>query len=211
MLAHQQIWSAIDKLAEHHNLSPSGLARRAGLDPTIFNKSKRFAKDGRARWPSTESIAKILNVTGADFGTFHGFVRGEPSQAEDLIDGQIIKANATRLDGSLSNNGQRFDQYCEQVDIPVIINPGDFALRILGGALLPIYRHGDIVIVSGSQSAKLGERIVVKTNEEQLIAGLLLAQDGQFMTLMPFNPEHQMQKFLVKNLEWVRPITWVSQ
>ena len=53
MLSHDKIWAAIDRLAERHQLTPSGLARRAGLDPTSFNKSKRIASDGRMRWPST--------------------------------------------------------------------------------------------------------------------------------------------------------------
>ena len=58
MLTHAQIWSAIDGLAKRSGLSPSGLAKRAGLDPTTFNKSKRITPDGRARWPSTESVGR---------------------------------------------------------------------------------------------------------------------------------------------------------
>lgn len=63
MLSHDAIWQAIDRLAKKHNLSPSGLARMAGLDATVFNPSKRIKSDGRPRWPSTESISKILQVT----------------------------------------------------------------------------------------------------------------------------------------------------
>jgi phage repressor protein C with HTH and peptisase S24 domain len=51
MLTHAQIWSAIDRLAVRAGLSASGLARRAGLDPTTFNKSKRMTAEGRARGP----------------------------------------------------------------------------------------------------------------------------------------------------------------
>jgi hypothetical protein len=54
MLTHGQVWAALDRLAERAGLSPSGLARRPGLDPTTFNKSKRITPDGRERWPSTE-------------------------------------------------------------------------------------------------------------------------------------------------------------
>ena len=62
-LTHSQIWTALDRLAARAKLSPSGLAKRSGLDPTTFNKSKRITPDGRARWPSTESIAKALAAT----------------------------------------------------------------------------------------------------------------------------------------------------
>ncbi|WP_337232551.1 hypothetical protein, partial [Vibrio cholerae] len=74
---HESVWAAIDALAERHSLSASGLARRAGLDPTTFNKSKRYASDGRARWPSTESLAKVMEATGSTFDEFTRLIRGE--------------------------------------------------------------------------------------------------------------------------------------
>src|SRR6202035_3145910 len=70
MLTHSQIWTGIDRLAARAGLSPSGLAKRAGLDPTTFNKSKRITPDGRARWPSTESIAKALSASIVSFWSF---------------------------------------------------------------------------------------------------------------------------------------------
>lgn len=70
MLTHGQVWRAIDQLAEQHGLSTSGLARRSGLDPTTFNRSKRITTDGRLRWPSTESIAKALSATGTSAELF---------------------------------------------------------------------------------------------------------------------------------------------
>src|SRR5215471_8455061 len=70
LLTHEQIWTALDRLAARASLSPSGLAKRAGLDPTTFNKSKRVTSDGRARWPSTESIAKALTAAGSSIETF---------------------------------------------------------------------------------------------------------------------------------------------
>ena len=63
ILTHGQVWTALDRLAERAGLSPSGLAKRSGLDPTTFNKSKRVTGDGRERWPSTESVSKALAAT----------------------------------------------------------------------------------------------------------------------------------------------------
>src|ERR1700752_4573722 len=70
MLTHAQIWTALDRLAAQSQLSPSGLAKRSGLDPTTFKKSKRITPDGRARWPSTESIAKALAAAGGSVESF---------------------------------------------------------------------------------------------------------------------------------------------
>src|SRR5580693_6012784 len=69
-LTHGQVWAALDRLAERAGMSPSGLARRAGLDPTTFNKSKRITADGRERWPSTESVAKALAATNSSIDSF---------------------------------------------------------------------------------------------------------------------------------------------
>ena len=38
MQSHGDVWRAIDRLAHEYDLSASGLARNAGLDPTTFNK-----------------------------------------------------------------------------------------------------------------------------------------------------------------------------
>jgi phage repressor protein C with HTH and peptisase S24 domain len=69
-LTHQQLWDALDRLAKRAGLSPSGLAKKAGLDATAFNRSKRVAANGRPRWPSMESIAKALAATGVSFKEF---------------------------------------------------------------------------------------------------------------------------------------------
>ena len=70
MLSHARVWAAIDKLAARYGLSASGLARKAGLDATSFNRSKRVSPEGRERWPSTESVSKILAATGASLEEF---------------------------------------------------------------------------------------------------------------------------------------------
>src|SRR3954462_2377648 len=75
-MKHEDVWRAIDTLAAENGLSASGLAKRSGLDATTFNPSKRRMPDGRARWPSTESIAKVLGATGASLEGFTSLVSG---------------------------------------------------------------------------------------------------------------------------------------
>lgn len=69
-MEHDDIWRAIDKVAKDNGLSVSALARKAGLNSTTFNKSKRFSKDGKKRWPTMESIAKVLNNTNYPLKSF---------------------------------------------------------------------------------------------------------------------------------------------
>lgn len=70
MLNHKTVWAALDQLAKDAGYSSSGLAKKAGLDPTAFNKSKRFGTDDRPRWPSIESLSKALDATGKSLADF---------------------------------------------------------------------------------------------------------------------------------------------
>lgn len=101
MWTHKQIWRGIDRLAASNGYSPSGLAKRAGLDPTSFNKSKRISPDGKPRWPSTESIAKILNVTGATMSDFLSLIEHEDTLTQGTLKGlskkEIAQATAEIL------------------------------------------------------------------------------------------------------------------
>ena len=73
MITHKDTWNAIERLATDYELSCSGLARKGGLNPTTFNKSKRIFSTGQERWPSLYSISKILNalnLTMQDFSKY---------------------------------------------------------------------------------------------------------------------------------------------
>lgn len=100
MLTHEKIWLAIDRLANAFGYSPSGLARQAGLDPTSFNKSKRHSPDGKPRWPSTESISKILAVTGATMSEFIALINDDDEHQRKAIltmDKATIAANTAQI------------------------------------------------------------------------------------------------------------------
>src|SRR6266568_4030734 len=92
-MRHEDIWRALDTLAAEYGLSASGLARRAGLDATTFNPSKRRMPDGRPRWPSTESLAKVLDATGASLESFTALVSG----ARALVSGAALRSVARRV------------------------------------------------------------------------------------------------------------------
>ena len=85
MLSHDRVWAAIDALAARHGMTASGLARKAGLDATSFNNSKRTSPEGRDRWPSTESIAKILRATGATLEDFLRLVEPAGSLRRSMV------------------------------------------------------------------------------------------------------------------------------
>ncbi|MCL1902513.1 MAG: hypothetical protein FWG18_02690 [Alphaproteobacteria bacterium] len=73
-MTHKEIWEAIESFAAERKMTCSGLARASHLDPTTFNRSKRWSKYGQPRWPSTCSISKILIATESRFEDFAKFL-----------------------------------------------------------------------------------------------------------------------------------------
>lgn len=82
-MTHDDIWKAIECFATEHKMSCSRLAKNSGLDPTTFNKSKRWSKEGQPRWPSTNSISKILSSTGTRIDDFTKFIPMPDLKAHD--------------------------------------------------------------------------------------------------------------------------------
>ncbi|MCA1403925.1 helix-turn-helix transcriptional regulator [Ensifer sp. IC3342] len=219
MLSHDSIWRAIDALAERHRLSPSGLARRAGLDPTSFNKSKRQSADGRDRWPSTESISKILEATGSSLDQFMALMRpaaqmsvpaDERQQSADI---PLIGFAQAGAGGFFDDGGFPAGQGWDVVDFPATLErrSGIYALEIQGDSMLPLYRDGDVLIVDPTAQVRRGDRVVVKTREGEVMAKVLSRQTPRGIELLSLNPDHPNRNFEMSDVEWIARIIWASQ
>jgi phage repressor protein C with HTH and peptisase S24 domain len=209
MLTHAQIWSAIDGLAKRSGLSPSGLAKRAGLDPTTFNKSKRITADGRARWPSTESVAKSLAATGASIDQFVALITeaGQPiAEAVPLIG--FAEAGAG---GYFDDGGYPAGKGWDEIPFPAVDDEHVYALKISGDSMHPAYRDGTVIIVSPSATIHRGDRVVVKTREGEVMAKELKRKTAKALELKSLNPEHPDRTLATEDVMWVARIVWASQ
>ncbi len=79
-MTHDDIWAAIDNLAKKLGKSCSGLAKNCGLDSTTFNPSKRHDKYGKPRWPSSQTLSKVLHTTGISEAEFFSLGHTEPEK-----------------------------------------------------------------------------------------------------------------------------------
>src|SRR5271169_1446829 len=144
MLTHAQVWSAIDRLAARAGLSASGLARRAGLDPTTFNKSKRITPQGRARWPSTESIAKALAATGTPFDAFVTLI--EPASSSATVKPVPLLGFAEAGNGGyFDDGGLPSGAGWDEIAFPAVNDAHAYALEISGPSMEPAYRDGNVM------------------------------------------------------------------
>ena len=160
ILTHGQVWTALDRLAERAGLSASGLAKRSGLDPTTFNKSKRITGDGRERWPSTESVSKALAATNSSIETFVQLI-GDGARGTQSV--PLLGLAQAGSGGHFDDSGFPAGKGWDEVALPSSGDEHAYALEISGDSMKPAYRDGDIIIVSPGTAIRRGDRVVVKT------------------------------------------------
>jgi len=209
MLTHGQVWTAIDRLADRYGLSASGLARKAGLDATSFNRSKRVSPDGRQRWPSTESIAKVLAATGASLHEFMAFAETSDGSLRGTI--PLIgwaQAGAGKLfapDGMPSGTGW------EEIEFPDFAADKAFAIEVSGESMQPLYRDGDVLIVSPTATLRKGDRVVVRLTNGEVMAKELKRRTARNVELSSLNKDHEDRVVPVADIVWMARVLWARQ
>ncbi len=211
MLTHRKIWAAIDRLADRRGMTPSGLAKSAGLDPTTFNRSKREGSNGKLRWPSTESISKILEATGITMDVFVGLMDQSGNRRYSTRYVPLIGFAQAGDRGFFDDGGFPAGAGWDEVAFPEIGDENAYALEISGDSMLPVYRDGDIVVVAPNASVRRGDRVVVKTTDGEVMAKVLARQSARRIELQSLNPEYDNRTFELGQVAWIARILWASQ
>lgn len=216
MLSHERVWAAIDALAARYSLSASGLAKRAGLDSTAFNKSKRQSADGRPRWPSTESLSKIIEATESSLDEFFALVEGKVPATPRALPVQtptvpLIGFAQAGAGGFFDDAGFPAGQGWDLIEVPSTAEEGSYALQVQGDSMLPLYRHGDVLVVRPDAAVRKGDRVVVKTTAGEVMAKVLEKRTTTSVELVSLNPAHPLRKLATGEVEWLARIVWASQ
>jgi phage repressor protein C with HTH and peptisase S24 domain len=210
MLTHTQIWTALDRLAAGAGLSPSGLARKSGLDPTTFNKSKRVTASGRVRWPSTESVAKALTATGTPVDTFVQLMEesGRSGVRRTL---PLIGLTHAGKNGCFDGSGFPSGPGWEEIAFPALDDEHAYTLEIAGDALVPAYTDGTLLIVSPAASIRRGDRVVIKTRDEAVMVRELKRCTARTVELRSLDPARIERTLSVRDVLWMARVVWASQ
>ena len=209
-LSHGQIWKAIDGLARREGISASALARRAGLDSTSFNPSKRFGPGDppRPRWPSTESLTRILQATGLSLGEFATLAQDAPERPSTV---PMLGMAQAGLDGFFDDAGLPIGDGWEQTELPRT-KETLLSLRVTGDSMTPLYRAGDRIIVDREASdVRKGDRVVVRTTGGETLAKEVTGLTARTVTLASVNPAYEPRVVARKDIVWMGRILWVSQ
>jgi phage repressor protein C with HTH and peptisase S24 domain len=212
MFKHEDIWRGIDRLAQSLGYSPSGLAKASGLDPTSFNKSKRHSPDGKPRWPSTESIAKILATTQTTMSDFITLIGGDEPNTEAFAPAIPVIGFAQAGDkGYFDEQGYPSGDGWNEVEIPRFSGSGYYALEVSGDSMEPLYRKGDKVIVDPAGRLRKNDRVIVKTKGGEVLAKELTRKSADNVTLKSLNGHYNDRTFNQDDIDWIARIVWVSQ
>ena len=211
MLSHKQVWHAIDTIAERYGYSASGLAKKSGLDPTSFNPSKRNGPDGRPRWPTMESIARLLSASGAGVEEFSDLLAGRKGQPPKRKQIPLMGFARAGKGGFFDDSGFPAGSGWDEIDVPGVTDQNAYALEITGDSMMPVYREGDTIIVSPSATIRKGDRVVVRTADGQVMAKLMQRQTSKTLELASFNPNHATKVLDMKDVDWLARIMWASQ
>jgi phage repressor protein C with HTH and peptisase S24 domain len=211
MFTHKQVWHAIDIIAERYGFSASGLAKKSGLDPTSFNPSKRNGPDGRPRWPTMESISRVLNASGAPVDEFMEILAGKKGAPAKLRTIPMLGFAKAGKGGFFDDGGFPQGEGWDEVEVPGVTDNAAYALEITGDSMMPVYREGDTIIVSPSATIRKGDRVVVKTADGQVMAKIMQKQSAKTVELASFNADHPLKTIEAKNVDWMARIIWASQ
>src|SRR3978361_1500498 len=205
MMTHSQIWTALDRLAERSGMTTSGLAKRAGLDPTTFNKSKRVTNEGRERWPSTESVAKALAATNSTIDTFVQLI-GDSARSVRSV--PLLGFAQAGAGGYFDDGGFPVGKGWDEVPLPAVNDEHAYALEIAGDSMKPAYRDGDVIVVSPGTPIRRGDRIVVKTIGGEVLVKELKRRTAKTLELQSLNPAQADRALDAADVAWIARILW---
>jgi len=215
VLSHTEIWTAIDALAKRFDMSPSAMAKMAGLDPTSFNRSKRVSADAdaRPRWPSTESLAKVLEATGVGFSEFAALTESArpPLQRGTARGVPLLGFAQAGSDGFFDDAGFPVGQGWDEIAFPGLQEDGVYALEIAGDSMAPVFRDGDRILVSPSIEPRRGDRVVVKTTGGEVMAKELARVTARTIELSSLNRDYEDRILDRGEVAWIARILWASQ
>lgn len=204
-LTHSQFWIALDALAARRGLSPSGLAKASGLDATSFNPSKREAA-GRPRWPSTESLMRVLQAAGLSLGEF-----AELAGDAHAPDNSVPLLGMARAGAGGAFDAEGFGTEDDRTDLPVA-TPTMISIRVTGDSMQPLYREGDRVVVDLAMTdVRKGDRVVVQTTGGEVMVKEYAGGGSARAHLHSLNPAYPPLVLARRDIDWMSRVLWVSQ
>jgi phage repressor protein C with HTH and peptisase S24 domain len=164
---------------------------------------------GRARGPSTESIAKALTATGTPFEVFVALVAPIDTALRPAV--PLIGFAEAGNGGHFDDGGFPAGDGWDEIAFPSLDDEHAYALQISGQFLAPAYRDGDVIVVSPAAPIRRGDRVVARTRDGEVIAKELKRRTPRSIELKSLNAAQADRTLAATDVLWIARILWVSQ
>lgn len=191
MISPADVWEALDALALEQGLTPSGLARAAGLDPTTFNPSRRISPhaDGRAdmRWMALPTLLRALDVLKISPAQFIQGLDGAGRGAGQASVRRLRGLPLSRLQGGglFNSAGHPTGVQWEDVTLPCAISGDAYAVRVDTDALEPLLREGSSLVVMPDMPPRRSDRVLLLQPGMQPVVGILVDNTARHRGVAP--------------------------
>ena len=207
-MKYDTVWNAVDNLAKSLGMSPSGLAKKSGLDSTTFNRSKRKRPDGKNRWPSLDSLNKVFEFCNITFEEFYKY--GETDNPpENLNTIPYIK---------LSGVSKR--EYCQEGEIcttnwETICFPDGtknlYAVEIDNTDYAPLYKFGTTLILAKHSEIRRNDRVAVFKKDGDFLLAEFIRGKPRTLELQNLNAPEESFSENIDDILFLSRIVWASQ
>ena len=99
----------------------------------------------------------------------------------------------------------------DEAGLPAVNDEHAYALEISGDQMKPVYRDGDIIVVSPGTPIRRGDRVVVKTKAGEVMLRELKRRTAKSLELQSFNANQPDRTLAAAEVQWIARIVWVSQ
>lgn len=207
-MKYENVWSAVDKLAKINGLSPSGLAKKAGLDSTTFNKSKRIRPDGKKRWPSLDSINKILEVCNMTFEQFYNLTNENSFGSETQNFVPYVKFS--KIANNPIEDAKVVTYNWEKIHFPDT-TCNIYSVEVDVDFFEPFYRRNTTLIISQNSEIRQGDRIVIMLKDGRVLINEFVRRTSSTLEVCDLLNKDIESSITIQNIALVNRIVWASQ
>lgn len=207
-MKYETVWSAVDNLAKNLGMTPSGLAKKSGLDSTTFNRSKRVRPDGKRRWPSLDSINKVLEYCNISFEEFYNY--GDNCDGHSNIQTiPFARLSNNSILAYLEDNAPDTTNW-ESIAFPIGTNSA-YALEIDTAEYEPTYKKGSTILLLKNSEIRHGDRIAVFFYDGSKVLGEFIHRKPQTIELLSLKNSEAEISAKIDDIAYINRIVWVSQ
>jgi hypothetical protein len=129
----------------------------------------------------------VLAATGASFDNFTALVTAKPRRRNPAQPIPLDRHDPGRRRRFFDDGRFPVSGGWDQIRFPRVDDENAYALEVTGDSTEPLYRDGDVLIVSPNAAPRKGDRVVLRTTDGEV---MLVRRTAKMVELASLNPAH---------------------